>query len=201
MVTQRYYIGMHSTNNLDDGYMGSGKRLRYSIRKYGIENHKKEIIEFFDTRELLVEAEKEIVTTELVNQPNCMNLVLGGGGFMLDDYHYQCSKKGNQIHNQKLENDLCYKNKWLTNMKLGLKKAYDEGRKNKNWGKNHKGINKSDEHKAKIRKAMIGKGIGENNSQYGTKWAWVVKNDVVRKIPLSELENYLKEGWTKGRKG
>ena len=38
-VTKRYYIGMHSTTNLEDGYLGSGKRLRYSIRKYGKENH------------------------------------------------------------------------------------------------------------------------------------------------------------------
>ncbi len=37
LVTNRYYIGMHSTCNIDDGYMGSGKRLRYSIRKYGVD--------------------------------------------------------------------------------------------------------------------------------------------------------------------
>jgi hypothetical protein len=32
---QKYYIGMHNTSNLEGGYMGSGKRIRYSIRKYG----------------------------------------------------------------------------------------------------------------------------------------------------------------------
>jgi len=83
LVTSRYYIGMHSTNNLEDGYMGSGKRLRYSMRKYGIDNHKKEILEFFETRELLIEAEKKAITPEMITDNNCMNIMSGGtGGFV-----------------------------------------------------------------------------------------------------------------------
>ena len=35
LLTGRYYIGMHSTDNLEDGYLGSGKRLRHSVNKYG----------------------------------------------------------------------------------------------------------------------------------------------------------------------
>ena len=26
IITERYYYGMHSTDNLEDGYLGSGKR-------------------------------------------------------------------------------------------------------------------------------------------------------------------------------
>ena len=81
-VTGRYYVGMHSAYNLEDGYMGSGKRLRYSIRKHGIENHTKEILEFLPTREDLVLREIEIVTKELISEDLCMNLREGGtGGF------------------------------------------------------------------------------------------------------------------------
>lgn len=44
---------MHSTDNLEDGYLGSEKRLRYSINKHGAENHEREILEFVDSREEL----------------------------------------------------------------------------------------------------------------------------------------------------
>ena len=74
LVTGKYYIGMHSTSNLDDGYMGSGKRLRYNIRKYGVDNHNKEILEFFETRELLIEAEINAITEDMIVDINCMNL-------------------------------------------------------------------------------------------------------------------------------
>ena len=50
LLNGKYYIGMHSTFNLEDGYMGSGKRLKRSLNKYGKENHKVEILEFVDNR-------------------------------------------------------------------------------------------------------------------------------------------------------
>ena len=83
LVTHRYYVGMHSTNDLGDGYMGSGLRLRRSIRKYGEDRHFMLILKFYDTRDLLIEAEKEAITPEMVLDENCMNLRPGGeGGFI-----------------------------------------------------------------------------------------------------------------------
>jgi hypothetical protein len=63
---------------LDDSYLGSGKRLSRSVKKHGRENHKREIIESFNDRLSLIAREKEIITSELIKNPLCMNLILGG---------------------------------------------------------------------------------------------------------------------------
>ena len=77
-VNGKYYIGMHSTDNLEDGYLGSGKRLWYSINYHGKENHTKKILEFLKNRKELKKREKEIVNEQLLSEELCMNLKLGG---------------------------------------------------------------------------------------------------------------------------
>ena len=81
----KFYIGMHSTDNLDDGYFGSGKRVTRSIKKHGRERHSKNILEFLPTREALKLREEEIVCEELLNDTRCMNLRTGGDGNSSED--------------------------------------------------------------------------------------------------------------------
>lgn len=80
LVTGRYYIGMHSTDDMADGYLGSGQRLWHSIRKHGKDAHKAEVVEHLPTRDALVLREAQLVNHELLKDPLCMNLVLGGKG-------------------------------------------------------------------------------------------------------------------------
>ena len=40
LINKNFYIGKHSTDNLNDGYLGSGKCLLAAIKKYGKENFK-----------------------------------------------------------------------------------------------------------------------------------------------------------------
>lgn len=77
-INGHFYYGIHSTNNLNDGYMGSGKRLHKAYLKYGIENFFKEIKKFFDTREEAAQYEAEMVTESSILDSNCYNIILGG---------------------------------------------------------------------------------------------------------------------------
>ena len=78
IINNHFYYGIHSTDNLNDNYMGSGKRLQYAYNKYGINNFRKDIIKFFLTRKEAFEYESKIVNYSLVKNNNCYNLVNGG---------------------------------------------------------------------------------------------------------------------------
>jgi hypothetical protein len=80
LVTGKWYVGMHSTNDLNDGYIGSGKRLWYSIKKYGKSQHRCEILEHHPDRTTLALREEEILTPELKADPLCLNIAKGGLG-------------------------------------------------------------------------------------------------------------------------
>ena len=79
-LNNHYYYGIHSTDNLDDNYKGSGHRLKSAYKKYGLKQFTKYVLRFFDTRKELLQYEREIVTYELCNEHNCYNIALGGNG-------------------------------------------------------------------------------------------------------------------------
>ena len=54
-INNKIYVGVHKTSNLEDGYMGSGKIIKNAIKKYGIQNFTKRIIESFSSEEEIPE--------------------------------------------------------------------------------------------------------------------------------------------------
>jgi group I intron endonuclease len=174
LLNNKFYIGMHSTNDLNDGYIGSGTRLRYSIRKYGKENFKFEIIEWCDDRDSLIKREKEIITEEHVNNENCYNLKFGGSGggkFYSPEHQFKCSQAAGIKHRERMINDIEYRNNFSKKISESNKLRHQRGDVKKiqesySWiGKKHK-----TETIEKMKESKKGQGIGIANSQYGTKW-------------------------------
>lgn len=183
---------MHSTDDLEDGYLGSGKRLWYSINYHGKENHTKEILEFCKTREELRKREEEIVNEQLLNEKLCMNLKTGGDGGKLSDEHMLIlSKAGNEKQKWLIENDKNFK---IRRREIGLKnighlKTFSK--EHKIWvGKKHK-----EESKRKIGEKNSIKQKGNGNSQFGT--CWITNGKENKKIKKGEI---IPNGWKLGRK-
>lgn len=184
LINNHFYYGVHNTNNLNDGYMGSGTRLQYAYNKYGIENFKKEIIKFFDTKEEAFEYEAEIVNENLVNNNDCYNLSIGGkGGFIpnINDF----------ILIPTLKNKICVKYKNTKKYFLIDKNKYDSNLYDTTWNNRHH----NEESCKKIRKKLTPKESKNNH-------IWVNDgNGNVKYLDKRKLNEYLENGWQLGRKG
>lgn len=79
LINGKFYIGAHSTTNIDDGYYGSGKAISRAIKKYGKENFKKEILVHTYNKSLLYWLEDIFID---INDKLSYNMKPGGyGGF------------------------------------------------------------------------------------------------------------------------
>jgi len=82
LINGKIYVGKHSTTDMNDGYMGSGKALLHAIKKYGVENFQKHVLITFQSSEDAFKFERQIVNEEFINDDNTYNIRVGGmGGF------------------------------------------------------------------------------------------------------------------------
>lgn len=77
---EKYYLGKHQTENLEDNYLGSGIALIDAIKKYGKDSFIKEILFIFDNEIDMNSKEKELITEELVSSKKTYNKGIGGEG-------------------------------------------------------------------------------------------------------------------------
>lgn len=78
-LNKKIYIGVHVTQKVNDGYMGSGVALNKAIKEYGIENFSKTILYDFDDKEAMLNKEAELVNEEFIKRFDTYNIILGGG--------------------------------------------------------------------------------------------------------------------------
>ena len=157
LVNGKKYVGDHSTNNLEDGYIGSGNLFVQKVNEYGKENFSKEILEFFSTKqEAFTAQEKYIKKYKSSVRENGYNISPKGGHNIggcfseetLEKLRIGSSKPKSKEHKERI--------------KEGIKKAIKEGRyKRPDWtGREH-----SNESKQKMSKSHIGKKMSKESKE------------------------------------
>ena len=183
--TNQYYFGIHSTNNLNDNYMGSGTLLKREYRKYGKEYFIKEIIKFFDNRQELIDYEQKIVNENILNDPFCLNIIKGGiagleTGFTVGLVTVR-DANGNCFDVKC--NDSRYISGELTFVGKNQVTVRDK------FGKTFK-VHISDPRYISGELTIISKG-----NKAGSGRTYVMKNGICKFILKEELQMYLNDGW------
>lgn len=155
LINNKVYIGIHKTNNLNDGYIGCGitrntksknkTPFHKAVLKYGYENFKLEILCFFETYEQALEEEAFLVDENWVKSKDNYNVKTGGKQFKFTEEHfnnisediYQFNLNGELIKKWKstteIFNSLGFNKDCITECCRGSKKKY----KNFQWSYNN----------------------------------------------------------------
>ena len=201
LKTGHIYIGKHQTKDLHDNYLGSGKRLKYAINKYGLENFKKEILHVFETEQEMNAKEAELVTEEFCSRDDTYNICVGGKG----GWSYVNTKGLNLISEESKALGVAKWKKTIEENPELLKIFANNGRKHlkklHSLGKikydTFTGKKHTKEAKRKMSKSQAGKHDGIRNSQYGT--CWITNGIENKKIKKENLEEWTSLGFYRGR--
>ena len=165
LINDKIYVGVHSTWNLNDGYLGSGGVISRAIKKYGRENFERTILHFCHSQQHSLELESVIVDVQFLNRPDVYNIQPGG-----NNQSYHTGMK----HTNESKQRISESRKSTTGVKRGpyrsdcklheprsaehkaktsetLKRKYESGEIDKSYMRKPK----SEEHKEKIRQSML----------------------------------------------
>lgn len=195
LIDEKYYYGIHSTDKINDNYLGSGVWLLRAIKKYGKENFKKEVLAVFDTREEAFFIEKSVVTRELIEDRNCYNITCGGKG---NPNAYKIVQK--RIENKKKEKHIT--NKLKGERRTEAQKMASIQHSSKRKGKpafNKKEIVLFGVKYSSLTGALLGQGLStshyyfmkNNDIQFNTaeelkKYTWELRNSRIKKYYNSQ---------------
>lgn len=143
-----YYYGRHTTNNINDGYFGSGKWIRSIKDKSTL---KRDIILFCENQEKLLKKEEEYISIH-INDPKCMNFNENSIGFSSINNPNKLLKGSKVLSDRvKGEKNGMYGKKHTEEFKEHLR-TINSGENGSFYGRKH-----TDETKEKIRQKKIGK--------------------------------------------
>jgi hypothetical protein len=219
LQTNKIYIGVHETENVNDGYMGSGTVIRGLIKKHGVERFQKDIIEFFENRDAMYSREEELVTQDFCNESTNYNITPGGkGGSILlnrkpfSGPHSDESKKkiGDSSKNRTITPATRQK---LSDNNFSKRDPIRQREHAINAGKHRWEINQnppiknmSEDTKQKLRTANLGKKHTDatkekmsNKRKLRPKQRWI-HSLFEKKSKMIGIHDTLPNGWAEGRK-
>jgi hypothetical protein len=202
-INGKHYIGKHQTKDLDDGYFGSGKLLRYAIKKYGKDAFVKQILRVCSTEKEMDLIEKILVVPDPEISYNLCNGGQGGWSYLNRDFW---SEEKRHKHNKKVSpfgKDFA--------KKLAKRGHYiNTGNKSREWFNtltaedkkrlfaNSSFCGKTHSEETKKRIGLKNKKLtGKRNGSFGT--CWITNGQVNKKIKKDELDIWLEKGYYKGR--
>lgn len=204
LVNHKVYIGKHSTENLEDGYMGSGKLLGKAIVKYGLENFRKRILRTCSSEEEAFTYERELVNEDFVARNDTYNLQIGGEGGSWSSANQdtpECRATKQRAARAS------HKVTWAVGSRFreGHRRRLSERNRQKHASGEIKapdwtGRRHNEESKRKIGEANSRHQSGEGNSHFGKMWIHHPELKQSKLITKDELEQHLINGWLKGRR-
>lgn len=130
LLNGKIYIGQHKSENYDSSYYGSGKLIKRSIEKYGIENFSNTVLCFCDSKEELDKAEKQLIRQYDSRNPKIgYNISFGGDG---GDTFTGLPAEEKQIRIENLKTNSYFANLTQEQDKVMRSKSWETRRKNGN---------------------------------------------------------------------
>lgn len=155
LLNGKQYVGSHATDDVDDGYLGSGRYFLKAIKKHGKQNFSREVLQECETIEEARYLEREYIQKFNTLSPAGYNLApFGGVGFNGAELSQETKDKISKSNEGREKTP-----EWRANI----------GKSQKGRISNRKGCSLSQETIDLIRKNRSGITAGENHPLFNTK--------------------------------
>jgi len=161
LINGLIYVGHHSTNNLNDKYLGGGAKFKKAIKDLGKENFVRIVLEYCNYEDLSSKEKFWQVELDCTNPLVGYNVHIKGTGQKVGYKHREDSKEKMKLNRPDIsgENNPMFGRTGELNPMYGVHKL---GKDNPLFG-----TTRSEESKLKQHNAMTGRFAGENNPFFG----------------------------------
>lgn len=195
-----YYIGKHSTDVLEDGYLGSGVRFRRFLRDHPDSKIVREILSIHPTVEEALQEEERVVTLGMLRDPYCLNSIKGGGTFDTTGRVY--SQEERERQSQRLKGHrVSEKQKQVISQLFKGRRSPTKGKVWVSLGEERHLVDPQEVFRWEEAGYVKGlpKVTGQKALEFHKNSVWVHLGQDSKLIRKEELDKYIGEGYKQGR--